>query len=142
MRHSQASAGDFQTPDDSRWLTAFGRELATRAARQLRSALEVERIVCSPLVRCVQTAELVSGCLGLEGEITTLPALRPEGAPQEAVNALEAIGVNNLLAVTHMPIVASMAELLSGQVPGKGASFAPAEVQAFSGGKKTFSWRA
>lgn len=137
MRHSMAVPADFQTTDISRWLTAQGRELATLAgvqlARELASSGRVlDCIVSSPLVRAVQTAELVAAALGHVGEIRSMHALRSESSSQRGVDDLRALGHACVLAVTHEPIVSTMTGLLTNaDVGGFGAGYRPSEVRGF-----------
>ena len=145
MRHSIAVPADFQTTDESRWLTVRGRALAEVAGRALRRELDtrgliVDSIVSSPLVRTVQTAELVAKCLGYEGEIGTLQALRSEARAQRGVESVEGLGLATVVAVTHEPIVSTMSALLTGTTPsGFGIGYRPSEICGFQDGREC--WR-
>ncbi len=144
MRHSIAVPADFQTTDESRCLTARGRVLAKEAgdalAEILRSEnLRLECIVSSPLVRAVQTAELIASSLQYDGEIRALHSLRSESSSQRGVEDLQGLGHGVLVAVTHEPIVSAMSERLTGQaVRGFGAGFRPAEIRGFRDGEVIF----
>ncbi len=137
MRHSIAVPADFRTTDDSRCLTAEGRLHAKAAGEALQNELASQRfvlscIVTSPLVRAVQTAELVAATLGFEDEIRAMHALRSESPSQRGLDELQALGHGVVLAVTHEPIVSAMSARIVGDRPGGfGAGYHPAEVRAY-----------
>lgn len=145
MRHSIAVPADFQTTDDSRWLTERGRTLASVAGSALedelaRLGLGMACIVTSPLVRTVQTAELVAARLGYQGEIRAMHSLRSEFPTQRALDALGALGHEVVLAVTHEPLVSAMSSLHAGAGhSGFGAGYQPSEVCGFFDGEPL--WR-
>jgi len=65
-------------PDAARYLTARGRVSFREMARRFRDAGGMPtRIFTSPLVRAVQTAEILSETLRYEGEIVLDPRLSP-----------------------------------------------------------------
>ncbi|MCP4444226.1 MAG: histidine phosphatase family protein [Myxococcales bacterium] len=137
MRHSIAVPADFQTTDDSRCLAARGRLLAAEAGLALaehlkKSGLQLEYIVTSPLVRTVQTAELVALPLQYDDEIRAMHSLRSEAPSQRGLDELLALGHGVVLAVTHEPIVSAMSGRICGeQEGGFGAGFRPAEIRGF-----------
>jgi len=138
MRHSVAVRTNFQTPDDARWLTSEGRALAIDAARALGSTLaeagrSLDCIVCSPLVRAVQTAELVAQELGYTLEITAHPWLRSESPTQRAVDALLArAGRATVLAVSHEPLVSTISTQIVGR-SGTLHGYHPSEIRCLVG---------
>ena len=143
MRHSQAAASDYRTGDDARWLTATGRQMANAAGVALRSrgiddAPAFDIIVCSPLARAVQTAEIVARHLDWADEIRCFESLRSEASPRRAVEDLQELGVS-VLAVCHEPIVSSMSAILSSQASRPLAGFRPAEIHCLEDG--AVSWR-
>lgn len=80
VRHgqSQANANGVVNDGDSP-LTALGVEQAKETARALRS-LRFEAIVCSPLLRARQTAEIIANELGFHRvHITVISELRERG---------------------------------------------------------------
>lgn len=145
MRHSIAVSMDFQTTDDSRCLTEQGRVYAKDAGHALRDFLDTRNleltcIVTSPLVRTVQTAELVAAALGYEAEIRAMHALRSESPSQRGVDELQALGHGVVLAVTHEPIVSAMSARIVGDVSGGyGAGYHASEVRCFE--DNTAVWR-
>jgi len=90
VRHGiAADPADFRGPDESRPLTDKGRRRFRRAARAFaRLGETVDLLLSSPLVRAVQTAEILAGALGVDAvEITD--ELKPS---QSAEAILRAIG--------------------------------------------------
>ena len=79
VRHGIAVEPEGGIVDDSRWLTAKGRRRFKRLARAFaRLGEPLEHLFSSPLVRAVQTAEILSGAT-LHHDVTILEELRPEG---------------------------------------------------------------
>ncbi|MBM3275237.1 MAG: phosphohistidine phosphatase SixA [Candidatus Sericytochromatia bacterium] len=78
VRHAEAVARDDATPDEVRFLTRDGRKQARRVGKTLRKlGVAWTRAYTSPLVRAVQTAEIVGARLKFRGEIAFLEALEP-----------------------------------------------------------------
>ncbi len=94
-RHAHAVDEGPRLDDDSRYLTTKGRQVARAVGTKLRErGVELDAVLTSPLVRAVQTAELVAERLGFLGEIEALPQLAP-GIPSRLVAAeLPARGVS------------------------------------------------
>lgn len=78
VRH--AHAVDDAARDDDRPLSADGRRQARDVGGALaRQGVALARIVTSPLVRAVETAELVAVALGFDARLDVADALRPDG---------------------------------------------------------------
>lgn len=77
MRHGPAEDDAPSGRDFDRRLTVRGRERTERVARALGRRAAPARILCSPLVRTVETAQVVAAVLALSCE----PELRDELAP-------------------------------------------------------------
>jgi phosphohistidine phosphatase len=78
VRHSEAVARDEATPEDARFLTRDGRKQARRAGKALRKlGVAWTHAYTSPLVRSVQTAEILAARLKYRGEVASLEALKP-----------------------------------------------------------------
>lgn len=136
MRHAQAVASDYRTPDDNRWLTLSGREAARAAAIDLgRYGVAIDGIVSSPLARALQTAEIVAQALDHRGEIATLESLRSESVASRALDDLHALG-GLYLAVTHEPLASALCSIFAGRSQ---ASLRTAELRHFDGGRLV--WR-
>lgn len=80
IRHAHAVDGD-GLRDDDRPLSRDGRKQALDVGGALaRQKVRLGRIVVSPLVRAVETAELVAVSLGYDGGLDVCDALRPDGS--------------------------------------------------------------
>ena len=80
IRHAHAVDGD-GLRDDDRPLSREGRKQALDVGGALaRQKVRVGRIVVSPLVRAVETAELVAVSLGYDGGLDVCDAMRPDGS--------------------------------------------------------------
>src|SRR5579871_6042564 len=91
IRH--AEAGDDAPRDEDRSLTARGREDARRLGQALaRRGVEFSLMVTSPLVRAVQTAEIVAAEIGYRDRITVTDLLVPEGTASHVVGFLRSTG--------------------------------------------------
>ena len=118
VRHGPAVDPYAAPTDETRWLTDAGR----RRVRQVASALADVglRFTCiytSPLVRAVQTAELLAQAQpGFDGPIEVHRALAPEhGSTAQALAPMDHAGEDDLIAmVTHEPKVRILAGHLTG----------------------------
>jgi|SRR6516165_5680273 phosphohistidine phosphatase len=111
MRTSGAALDDAKRP-----LTAAGRARMKEIARALRrSGFVPDWIITSPLLRAVQTAEVVTKALGLEERPDICDGLAPGGSP-EALLAL--LGKRperrRVLAVGHEPDLSEIAARMIG----------------------------
>jgi phosphohistidine phosphatase len=80
IRHAHAVDGDGMR-DDDRPLSKDGRKQALDVGGALaRQKVRFGRIVTSPLVRAVETAELVAVTLGFDGALDVHDAMRPDGS--------------------------------------------------------------
>lgn len=130
-RHGHAVPGDFSTPDDRRWLTARGRAAASALGAFVRSrGFAPDVVLTSPLVRAVQTAELIAAALGYDDAIETLPCLVPGGPLQQIVDEAAARGARPLV-VSHEPTVSALA---SWRTNTRVSGLRPAQAVAVSGG--------
>jgi phosphohistidine phosphatase len=78
VRHSEAVERLPSIPDVARYLSARGRVSFREMAHRFRDAGGLPtRIFTSPLVRAVQTAEILSETVRYEGEIVLDPRLAP-----------------------------------------------------------------
>jgi phosphohistidine phosphatase len=112
IRH--AEAGDDAPSDDTRALTARGRADARRVGRALaRRGVRFSSMVSSPLVRAVQTAEIIAAAIAYRGRILCTPVLTPEADPRAVVALLGALGGERSVAlVAHEPILSGVAAAL------------------------------
>ncbi len=135
VRHGEAvgSQGD----DGARYLTFRGRTETRKVALALKErGLAPTQIVSSPLVRAVQTAEILAHAFEFEGTLTTSLALVPDGDPAAAVKSIP-ISAGLTIVVTHEPIVRQMAAILSQQA--SCAAFRTSGVAMFEGARVTLT---
>lgn len=113
VRHGDAVAASGL--DEHRALSVRGREETRALGRALVARIGAfDRVIASPLVRAVQTAELIAIAIGFEGMVEIEPAMEPEGDPDASTVRLEGI-VGRVIAVTHEPIVRAIGSRLTGR---------------------------
>ena len=117
IRH--AEAGDDAPRDDARALTARGRQDARRMGRGLaRRGVTFSLIVTSPLVRAVQTAEIVAAQVGYRERVLVTDALVPEAPVSQVVSFLASLAgtpeaTPSVALVAHEPILSALAAELT-----------------------------
>lgn len=109
LRHGQAEPQ--ARSDAERALTAQGCQEVRQVAVQLEGRA-LGAILASPYVRAQQTAALVREALGFTGGIHTVPWLTPDSDPREVLAQLDQYAVDELLLVSHQPLVGALAGLL------------------------------
>lgn len=118
MRHGIAVArGAAGFSDDSkRPLTSEGQEKMAEIAKGLdRAGLDPDWIVTSPLVRAVETGEVVAKTVSVRPPVDVCDALRPGGSPEELVAFLaKRPGRRRVLVVGHEPDLTELASRLIG----------------------------
>jgi phosphohistidine phosphatase len=116
IRHAQAIDETLELRDPVRHLTAHGREQAVALGDRLRwHDCSPTHIWTSPLVRAVQTAELVAAGLASKVSVEVVPALAPDGDAHRVVTALKALGADaNVVLVGHEPGLSGVGALLVG----------------------------
>jgi phosphohistidine phosphatase len=113
IRHGEA--GDDAPRDELRSLTLRGRAAVVRVGRTLRRrGGDFTVIVSSPLVRALQTAEIVAAEVGYGGRLVVSEALVPDAEIAPALELLRSLVKEDSVAlVAHEPILSSLAgELL------------------------------
>jgi phosphohistidine phosphatase len=140
VRHGDAVPEDEAGSDRDRWLSPRGREAARTLARLLREArVEPHAIVCSPLPRAVQTAELLAQGLDFLTHIPSWRCLEPSAQPRIAAQMISTAG-DSVIVVGHEPSISALGAYLLGR-----PSFPPfrtAQCCAIEDGKPTFTARA
>ncbi|MCF5708109.1 phosphohistidine phosphatase SixA [Pseudomonas syringae] len=109
LRHGEAQSR--ARSDAERELTAHGREEVLKSAVHLIGK-PLQKILASPYVRAQQTAGLVHRSLGFSEEIITVSWLTPDSDPRQVLDHLEALGANEVLLVSHQPLVGALIGLL------------------------------
>ncbi len=113
LRHGDAVDASRSTPDAHRWLTARGRDETLRTAEHLRTLAAPVAVLTSPLVRAVQTAEIVHA-VGARKDPPTVFAALATGALGEIVERVEDAAHEVLLLVGHEPTLSALARRLCG----------------------------
>jgi phosphohistidine phosphatase len=114
IRHGEA--GDDAPRDEARSLTLRGRAAVSRVGRALeRRGGDFTVVVSSPLVRAVQTAEIIAAHTGFGGRILIDEAIVPEARVSRAVALVNSLaGEDSVALVAHEPILSSLAAALLG----------------------------
>jgi phosphohistidine phosphatase len=100
--------------DAERELTRKGRRQAKRLAGFLQAVgVTTPAVISSPLLRALQTAQILSRCLAA-GDVTSTPALAPNGDPGDVLETVSSFEERDVLAVGHMPDLGRMAAWLLG----------------------------
>ena len=118
MRHGPAEEQAASGLDGDRALTSAGRERVRNVAKALSLAgEEPARIVTSPLVRAVQTAEIVAIVTKLgerDGSVEVRREMAPGGDGAELAHRLAAEGAKRVMVVGHEPDLSAMLVALLG----------------------------
>ena len=116
IRHAEAVQETVALRDPHRHLTAAGRQQARGLGDRLRwHDCFPTHIWSSPLVRAIQTAELVTASLQCELAVEAIPALAPDENPRAVIAALTALPADAIaLVVGHEPGLSAIGALLIG----------------------------
>ena len=118
MRHGLAVERQATTvmDDAKRPLTPEGKQkMREIAAGLVRAGMEADWIVSSPLVRAVETAEIVAEAFGSKPPLDFCEALRPGGSPEALISFLaKRSNRRRVLAVGHEPDLSELAVRLIG----------------------------
>jgi phosphohistidine phosphatase len=102
--------------DAKRPLTPEGKQkMRAIASGLVRMGLEVDWILSSPLVRAVETAEIVGEMLSTKPPLDFCDALRPGGSPEALVSFLaKRSNRRRVLVIGHEPDLSNLATRLIG----------------------------
>jgi len=147
VRHAEAIERSGTMPDASRTLTTKGRLAFRKIARRVRkSGIAPSVIFTSPLLRAVQTAEILAERLGHEGPVVVGKELSP-GFDHRGLRSLlrGAADIEEAAFVGHEPDLGDLASTLLA-LPGgfplrKGAVLALEVDIGIPKGAATFLWR-
>lgn len=116
VRHAEALERTEGHADELRHLTRRGRKQASKQARRLKKRkVRPELIVTSPLVRAVQTAELLAAELGKDASVAAHPCLSGEVDAEAVVTMLRESGkLKAIMLVGHEPQLSRLAARLQG----------------------------
>ena len=147
VRHAAAVERTSDTPDEGRYLTSEGRAfIRTTGRTMLKKGVEPCLILTSPLVRSVQTADILAEALSYIGPVIATDELSP-GFDETALRTLleKYQQVDELVLVGHEPdlsgVVASLLPLQGGFDFKKGSAI-KLKVDAKSGKPAAFKWLA
>jgi phosphohistidine phosphatase len=133
FRHGRAVDETATLPDDFRYLSAVGRRRAREVgAKLLQEGVQFDAVVTSPLVRALQTAELIAERVNFLGEIEALPRLAPGFPPRLAAPELASRGVA-VAVFGHSPGVSDLGAFLCGRPSFPGLK--PGQCAAIEDGK-------
>ncbi len=111
MRHADAVEESLAIRESHRYLTLEGRRQAMTVGLRLREQqITLDMVFCSPLMRAVQTAELVATALRFAGAVEALPALAPGGDARVAAELARRAGC--VLVVGHEPALSAIGALM------------------------------
>ena len=108
MRHAEAAPGE---PDDLRPLTDSGKAAARKLGERL-AAHKPDAVVCSPLLRARETAELIARAAGVEPEPEE--KLAPGADITDLSVAVSGKG-DTVVVVGHQPDCSEIVLALSGE---------------------------
>jgi phosphohistidine phosphatase len=147
VRHAIAEEGGAAWPDDDqRPLSRDGQRKWKQAARGLSGLVSpVDLLLTSPLVRTVQTAEILARALSPSARLQLFDPLRPDSRPVAIVAALRARSpAGTVVLVGHEPTLSELAaSLLHLQGPlafRKGAAMAMTTRGLGSRGPARLEW--
>ncbi|NVN90550.1 MAG: histidine phosphatase family protein [Desulfuromonadales bacterium] len=115
VRHAAAIERTADVPEELRYLTSEGRSFARKTARtMLKNGIEPSLILSSPLVRAVQTADILAETLSYIGSVVVTGELAPGFDRAAFLRILDTYRqVDELLLVGHEPDLGSVvSELL------------------------------
>jgi phosphohistidine phosphatase len=117
IRHAEAIDETLELRDPMRHLTAVGRKQATSLGDRLRwHDCTPTHIWTSPLVRAVQTAELVAAGLATPVTVEVVPALAPGQFSRSVAAAVQALAADaSVLLVGHEPGISAIGAVLVGR---------------------------
>ena len=92
----------------------------------------MQAIIASPYVRAQQTAGLVHEALGLDQPVQTVTWLTPDTDPLEVITELNTLGLEQVLLVSHQPLVSCLVGLLE-QGHRQGPSMSTASLAELEG---------
>ena len=144
VRHAEAVVETRTLPDPQRHLTAQGRIQAKELGDRMRwHDCAPSHVWSSPLVRAVQTAELITSCFAPDVTIEVMPELAPGQHERVVVAAVGGLPAgSSVVLVGHEPSLSAIGTLLVGA--DDFAGLAKAQAARIVDGKLRwrFSWNA
>jgi phosphohistidine phosphatase len=114
IRHAEAVHETLELRDPSRHLTPHGRTQARALGERMRwHDCVPTHVWTSPLVRALQTAELVTSGMHCETCVEVVPALAADGSPRDVVALVRALPADaSVVLVGHEPSISAIGALL------------------------------
>ncbi len=112
VRHGPAGKSmDDKKLDETRSLTKKGKGKMKAIAKGLSDMdISFDRIVTSPLARCVESADILGKCCAGKNGVECIDALKPGGSIDDLIGYLNALdGVKNVAIVGHEPFLSEFA---------------------------------
>lgn len=139
IRHGDAGA--YTHPDSERQLSALGKQQAQLTAQWLAEQPKIDQYIVSPYHRAKQTQEVISDTLEkitqTKAPVSICDGITPDDSASTAVATLATLIDDELIIqegvvaiVCHMPIIAKIDSILTGQAP---TPFALAEARIYEG---------
>jgi phosphohistidine phosphatase len=114
-RHAKAEDHEKRERDEERKLVEDGREQAKKLGKVLKATGELpDEIWTSPLIRCVETAEIAARELGRAVPIRTVQKLAPGASAEEIAYLASKSALARLMVMGHAPDVGLLAAHLLG----------------------------
>jgi phosphohistidine phosphatase len=149
LRHAIAvERAEHGGPDEERALTAEGRRKLKRVARAMGAmGLSFDVIFSSPLVRALQTAEIVAACLRLKKRLQVTDRLAPSTSAGTQMAWLRSLrpSPGSVLLVGHEPNLSELtSHLLAGgrllTINFKKAGLCKVTTERIAPGSATLEW--
>ncbi len=119
IRHAQAVDEAPGLGDAGRWITVKGRKLTRKVSRWIADSDKRRPVAIwtSPLVRAVQTAEILAAEVGYKGELQACAQLGPGHDPGELIKLLATYsGEGPLALIGHEPSLSLIVTALLGDI--------------------------
>ena len=130
--------------DRERALTEEGKKKMKEAAEGFAHLeLEIDKIYSSPLVRAIQTAEILAKAIGYKGTIEKMEELSPAYSPKDAMDRLRSLKKIETLALAgHEPNCSELASHLLGEaeVEFKKGAICLIETESLNAGSGRLIW--
>ncbi len=118
IRHCEAI--DYQTEtvrnDEYRFITPKGRKISTTVFKKIRDEFAgLEKIYTSPLIRAVQTAEILASTLKFKFDVEVVNELAMSSAPSAVAELIKRNAIFESMAfVGHEPMMSKLVDELTG----------------------------
>jgi phosphohistidine phosphatase len=116
VRHAEAIEHSPDIPEEHRYLTSRGRNRFRKVASSIKKlGIKPDLILTSPLIRSVQTAEILAQRLKHKGDLLVSALLAPGFGPQKLDELLQQYPLAREIAlVGHEPDLGGVAQTLLG----------------------------